>query len=408
MKPNKTLLIVALFVAGFSLAWMIRRGEAPAAKQTEAETPTGSVARKPDGTTRQDDDPRMKRLVREYLAGRSPDVAKLDYRKMIEEFFKNPDGLDEIELLWKAEKLVADWYEADPNAALLWVLSQQNPRRTSFMLTSIVGRLSETDLDAALTLAKRYGADEGRHLEMPRQLKEKLGKTDAEEFLRVTGSFTQYLGLSGGMAEFGDGFDFQRALDGLAEMKAGLEEGVNPAYVPTNLLSEWAKRDWDAAWDWALNTKDQADLSGLAKGAAATVPTQEYAGLAAFIAAIPDREPERNAIQAWDVLSARASPALFSSFLDQAPGGRQENLSRILAASFNYGGDGYDDAQEILISQMTPAERLAAFQSEPVRQVDPGRRQDYSDLLRRLGHNDGEIRRMLPPETGQQPGNPND
>jgi hypothetical protein len=347
--------------------------------------------------------------LRDYLEGRSSAIARKDYRKLIEELSRTPDvdASKEYWLQMKVEKLMGDWYEADPDAALQWALGQKDPARTASLLSSIIGRLAEKDLEAALALAKRHGADDGRHLDMPEQIKAGLSKTNAEELLRIMGLFTRVRGQSGGPVQFADGFDFQRVLEGVAEMDARLKpQDANVAFMPSNLLSEWAKRDWDAAWKWALADKDR-DLSELAKSVAGTTSTEEYASLAAFTAAVPDRDPRVNDRQVWDILAERPSPELIAGFLAQAPGERQETLSRILVASSEYSGGHYDAAQEVFLSQMTPAERLAAFQSEAfvaflneprerVPQIYKETREKYTSLLRRLGHSEAEFEQMFP------------
>jgi hypothetical protein len=53
----------------------------------------------------------------------------------------------------------------------------------------------------------------------------------------------------------------------------------------------------------------------------------------------------------------------------------------------------------MMLVQMTPAERIASFQSEAVRKSLNWINKDESvaKRLRQLGHNDAEIARMLPP-----------
>jgi hypothetical protein len=232
---------------------------------------------------------------------------------------------------------------------------------------------------------------------MPEQLQDIIVKTDAEEFLRISSLFTEENGYRGMTVEFADGFDFQRALDGLVDIQTGLESDIYISSMPTNLLWEWAKRDWDGAIQWAVTGKkvEYNDLQSLARSVVGVSTVEQYAALAAFVSGATSENTGNKDRDLWRMLSLKASPEFFSSYLEQAPGGRPENLSRAFRASYNNGGS---YAREVLISQMAPAERVAAFQSADVNQwiSDYDRKTDTA-LLRSLGHSDEEIARMIPP-----------
>jgi hypothetical protein len=395
--------MVALPIAGFSMAWLIKSHEMPAvAESGEMKPRSASAGGSHVRASRSKDDALTKSLVDDYLAGFSPAITKNDYRKMMDELVLKLDEVHDseaIDFLSKLEKLLGDWYETDPDAALRYALTKderRTPYLSNYMPSFIIGRVSETDLEAALALAKRYGQEDGRHIPMPEQLLDRIGKGDAEEFLRISSLFTQESGYSVRTVEFADGFDYKRALDGLVDIQTGLEGGIHTSLMPSNLLWEWAKRDWEGAIQWAVTGKEvmHNDLFSLAERVAGTSSTEEYASLVAFVAGSTAQKPVYYDKHLWDMLALRASPELINSYLQQAPGGRQQNVPRIFEASLRF-GSGQEQARDVLISQMTPAERFTAFQSEAAQERLDDDREAYSSLLRRLGHSDEEINTML-------------
>lgn len=399
MKPIQALILAALFLTGFSLAWLIRHQQG-APDQGQAVTQTRSIPPRPAPLPRQNTEQQSKALLRDVLERRSPKIAKEDYRRLIDEFIKlaGINGLEnEHHPLFR--RLVWDWHAADPDAALAWILALNRPNDTATMLTHIIEDLANRDFDAAIALAKRYGAAEGRHLDMPYRFQIKLAEMDAAELVDILACFTQINSWSSAPVKFGEGFDFQQALNGIAEIQATFDENERLAFVPSNLLAEWAKHDPDAAWEWVLPDDKKVpgnDLVSLVRGLA---PTAELIELAVFVAESPTKSRHNDRHSLWSILTVKPDPDFISGFLDNAPGGRQQNFENMLLTGLGMGGSIHDTTREILLSQASSAERVAAFQSEVFRREGSHYdQQRYLPILRRLGHSEEEIKLMIPPK----------
>ena len=412
MKPKNLLLPSAVFAAGFALAWIVVpmvRSAPP--DSDEADGPsniaTKSGLRPRDGR----ESSRIRNMVDDLLAKASADpygeretgdIAEEDYPALLADLILRAEAsgwsTDQTNLM---NSLIWNWHEANPDAALSWVLEMENHNIGNRLLGTILGKVTQEDPAAAIALAELHGVAAGRHLKMPYAMIEHLAGADAETFVRAMACFNTRSGSQQGDIDFTEGFDFRHALDRLTEISAGLEDGTRVSVMPSNLLSEWAKRDWNGAWEWALSEEKSPfkDLGDLVNRAATQASADELAGYAATLASLPNRSPEQNFRDAATILRHRTSPELVDGFLSQLPGDRQENLNGILSQSF----DGTGNVTDMLLARMTPAERIAAFQDDAVRQRLALRRDVSSAQLRQLGHSDEEIQRMLPPETGREP-----
>jgi len=358
MKPINGWIALIVFAMGGFLAWIVRRGSELAMTTTclRQEPVDGNQGNEERQTKKLWKDPLERASTNEVTPGKTMDVTVSEEQKSLEDLIKQAgiDGL-EIEQSVLCRKLLFDWYKVSPDAALHWVLNCERQKDTKCLLSGLIGLVASEDLDAALALAERYGAAQGRELFMPSPLRRILGKQDTKNFLRIIGLFSSYEGSSGPVA-FSDDLNFRAVLDRLIEMQTDTKKEIKKPFIPSNLLSEWAKRDWNAAWEWVLSGKEVPEnniASLLSRGAGGTVSTDELAGLAVRVVSIPNRSPEKNYVDVGAILASRPTPELVASFLEQAPGGRQENLTRLLAISTSSSEDSYKALHEILLSQMS-------------------------------------------------------
>jgi hypothetical protein len=405
----KYVIPTAVFVAGFSIAWIIAPlSQQPVTPSDGTHAGTRSVTkvsvRPDDGRATPATRKLLNKLLADAAANDTPEwelekIPEADYPALLAELIKRVgDSKMTSDNRIMMNSLIWDWHDANPDAALKWVLELENPKVANRLLSTLIGKVAEKDLHEAIALAERHGAAQGRHLEMPNSLRKGLGTVDAVTFARAFACFTNPSSPSWfTRMDYAEGFDFRNTLDKLTEIQASLEKGTYLSVMPSDLLSEWAKRDWNAAWEWAASGEksDMKDLADLVTRAAGTATTEQLAGYAVQAATLPNQTAEKNFSQAHEILAARPSPELITAFLSRMPGDRQQNLEGILAQSFG----GSDTLRDMMLIQMTPAERIASFQSEAVRKSLNWINKDESvaKRLRQLGHNDAEIARMLPP-----------
>jgi hypothetical protein len=406
MKNLNGLIYASLFVTGFLIVWFVtprnERGteDLGVPHPRSVKTMERSVRPQPRSetirkNTRVDD--LLESLTADHTGEwKIAEISEADYPELLNELIGRAGltGLDPNERR-VLDKLIYAWYAVNPDAALRWLLALSNQTDVNKLLSTLIGNVACKDLDRAIALAERYGVAQGRDLLMSEAWVSHLGMLNTKDYLRVAGLFIHMHGwVSGCPIEYAPDFDFRQALDGLAKMQAGLETGTAISFMPPNILSEWAKRDWDAAYEWVLSEKKVPDngIQELVSVAAATATTDELAGMAVQVLALPNRSERENNYDALGILVSRLSPELMASFIEQAPGERQENLKRLLAMSGIGSGGSFDTFIEILLSQMTPEERILLLHDK----LHSSRKKFYESTLRRLGHSDQEIEQMTP------------
>jgi hypothetical protein len=412
MIPTRILIPAAAFSIGFGIAWSVKPStktgdDTPDAIPTRVQRPAADVAR----STRNITNTRIQQHL-DKLLGKNQyhnqnvtqdalrDLRKEDYPGLLHALAARAGitGLDYNEQHILGQ-VISQWYESEPDTALQWVLGLENKKDSSKFLSDIMGHVADKDWDAAVAMAEQYGTAQGREVDMPYSMRNTLGKLDAHELVRVLGFFTSSSGSSGSAIDFSPDFDFRAALDGLVESKKSLKNGTQLKFTPSNLVSEWAKRDFDSALAWARTGNDVSfnSITEVFSAAAATASIDELAGMAVQLMQESNQEQDQKYRATWGILANRANPELVASFIQQLPGDRQNHLSHLLATSFSGSGSSYDAFKEILLSQMTASERIAAFQSEPVQSRSFGRsREFFTPILMRLGHTQQEIDRMVP------------
>jgi hypothetical protein len=410
MNPARLLIPVATFAIGYAAAWSAKPDVPPAAT-ADALVQTRAAPRAVDrvrparnpadpGIHKRLDELLEKKVVSQRTGQGNLDISEQDYPRLLKALAERAGmtGLDrDQERLM--EKLVVDWYQASPDAALDWVLGLKSEKDTSKLLSGIMASLFEKDWKDGVAFAEQYGAAEGRDLEMPYGMIDGLGKLDASSLLRVIDTFpSRSGGISGRPVNFSSDFDFCQALDGLSERLEKFPKGTRMAFIPSNLLSEWAKRDFDSALQWARSRKEVPlnPIGDAFKTKAATVGVDEFAGIVVQLMNEPNQDQEKAHRMAWDIMKQSPNPELVGSVLRQLSGNRQEHLSQMLATSFLGQGSIYETFQESVLSQMTAAERIGAFQSEAVKKIGPYFEfSSMTPMLLRLGHTQQEIDQMV-------------
>lgn len=407
MSARALWITAAAFVLGFASAWVAKPAESSAAG---ASVPPARVTRAPRvRPASKPADGRAQEMLRKFAdakddpakqAATLSEAADGDFPAMIRELAQRA-GLTGMEYADQdlLEKLVIGWYSKDPDGALDWVLALQKPKDRKNFLLKVIDTVAKRDIAKAAELLRRHGREDDGGWLIPYQFANEVGKLDASRMVETLGQFISSDGSSSGMeVTFSENFDFRRALDGLADIKAGLGKGEKIAITLTNLLSEWTERDPAAAWEWIQQGRNLSndDVAGFLKGYRENATTGELAGklVEAMSLKFEPQEPFR---MAWDVMAEKPDAGLIGQFLEQAPGDRNENLRQLFGMAEYYSGGRYDKFKVLLLGQMTAAERFAVvggqFGKSGMSQSD---RNFYTPVLRRLGHTDEEIGRMLP------------
>jgi hypothetical protein len=409
MSPaGKAAVLLGTFTLGFAAAWTMKPSTPPAPATSASHTaghPSASKSVRPpkDGPDRQ-----VAKLIKQldeagYDETKSSailsDISSAAFLEVIQDYTRRAGvtGLD-YDDQQKVQKLVAAWHAKDPGAALQWVLGLAKPKDRQEFLTQLIGDISKTDLDTALTLLREHGKEEDGGWNVPFYLVQELGKRDVATMLKSLGTFITSDGSSSGMGiEFSPGFDFRAALDGFAEIQAGLAKGQHLASIPSNLLAEWAKRDATAAWAWLQQGKEVPfnDVDVFFNGYTTIASPEEVAGLLVEAMALKSSSTEKFEL-AWHVLADQPNASKITHFLEQAPGGRDDTLRDLFAQSTRGSGGHFDEFKQLLLQQMNGSERSAVFTSRFKHGASPAEVSFYKPLLHQLGHSDEEISRMLP------------
>lgn len=410
MSARPLVLLSLSFAAGFLIAWLAKPGQdgrpaevAPTVSETRR-TQRETATRRATAAESRTDAHLDKLLEGEHpgwLSNAAEGITPDDYPLLLAALQRKA-GLTGLDSKGRGllDHLVTSWYDNHPDDALQWVLGIGNPNDESELLGEIIGHLADKDPAAAIALAEQHGAAAGREIDMPYEMREAMAKLDPDEFARVTSMFLSSNGFSGSSISFPSNFRFEETLDRLAEASKQLPEGKGFQCVPSNLLSEWAKRDFNAAWAWAHSGKEVSfnRVDGLLDEYARTADSKDVANLAVSLLAQPETEDydSKPIRQVWQLLSERPTPEVLGLYFEQAPGNRQDNLNRLFEMAQSGSGGSYDTFKEVLLRQMTPGERAAVFEHQKASGSSCVDRDDYEPILHRLGHSPEEIDRMLP------------
>ena len=407
MHAKRLLILVGTFGLGFTTAWItkpVSPGEKPSLANTSASERVASSER----PTKEAKNPRVAELLKAVEGARYNEaktkealdqVKTEEFSRLLGELVRRAGftGLDYKDAE-SMVNLVAAWYDREPEAALGWVLAFENAKDREQLLTGIIGKVSGKDLKQGLALLQQYGRKENGGWLMPMELFQGLTQLGADGMASALGSFISTDGNSGGSSlTFPQDFDFRRLLDGVAEIQKGLKGEQAIGMVPSNLLSEWAKRDPSSAWEWLQQGKkaSYASPDEFFKGYRANVSNDEFTSFLAEVVGDKTADEKGRFRTAWQALAEDPNIVALDSFMRKLPGDRSRNLLGLFNVAARGSGGRYDLFKEILIRQMSPDERASVLAAH-FRESSPDK-EFYTPLLQQLGHSDEEIQRMLSP-----------
>ena len=407
---------VAAFAVGFGTAWLVK----PKVSQLSVEDDSAAPARLRDqrmsgpSRTPSRDFPALISQMHEHRRGSE------EIEKTLEEL--NPEEIPELleslakkagmsGLDWRDrelfEEVLEHWYGESPEAAIAWVMALENPSDRTTMLQNLVELEAETDLEQALQLVEQFDAQQEGGLAIPWALMQKGVDHDVGMLLRLCKlGLKPDGGTSGSGCSYPSGFNFKGALEGLKKAKDEAPEGYDFSTLPSNLLSEWAKRDPNAALEWALQGNDLSFNSGLDEffeGYAEVASDDDYGALVADLFD-PTQSDYQKYNFAWDALVDKADEGAIRSFLDNSSthGGKFELVGGLVVASLGSSGGDYDRTRGMLLAMLTADERVRLLQSEHRDRFRAGyAKRAMVPILERLGHTPAEIEALLPDVKGE-------
>jgi hypothetical protein len=242
-------------------------------------------------------------------------------------------------------------------------------------------------------MLRQYGRDEEGNISIPTELLENAAAKGADKLLEVC----KWAGQRNGdeifvpdIDAYPSDFDFKLVLDGLAA--AGAEFGKDGGFsnLPGNLLSEWAKRDFQAAWAWSQEGKAVPgnEVSSLI---AVTSPADAGALLgSAFDPAAADY------LDAQRALFDKPLPEMLDAFLQAAPGDRAAHLDGLF--SLGWSGDvDFDEFRSLILERMSPEQRVEVLRHKTKEsRVNSKVWTALARTLRALGHSEEEIQTLRP------------
>ena len=305
--------------------------------------------------------------------------------------------------------LLTTWYLQSPAAAQAWLQCVGDDGQLNKLVGGIAEDLAGNDLDVAMDLLRRQGTERlGIDAFSSALFDAALSKgVDALLELCRLGLYRgEWRGRNSGRLNYPEGFDFQRLLDGLAEMKATLGKDAEFMALPGDMIEEWTRRDPQAAWAW-LERGEPIDGGEKLEFFISYAKVAEPAAVGALLAKDfkPDLPLEDRYKNIQYLLSEHPSPALIDAFIEAAPGDRAEHLRGMLDGWRGYGievGE-IDPGFKLILEHMEPPERLAGLRSIFSGSADYGSsdksRREITPLLLSLGHSEEEIRALFTPET---------
>ena len=309
-------------------------------------------------------------------------------------------GLSNKAQRWLENGLV-EWFEKDPEEALEWVKNIARTKDRVTLLTKICEKVVEGDLDEGIAFVKVHLATEESYL-LPPMFIQKAGKVSADKLLEVT-----RLGMSwsGGIvqfvaAEYPNGFDFQKALEGIEnQLEAYKHTGANGSR-PSDLLKEWVKVDPEASYEWLKASGKNTSESKLGEYLRGFSEVRSSAEVGEFLGNhLSGKKGEyRDYLLVSDGLARKAEPGVLEAFYEHAGGDKVTHAAGILGSTGDFSLHA-PRVFETVLGSLSESEQRTVLNAEYMqkRLGHQRARQNVENSLIASGRSSEEVAAMLPP-----------
>jgi hypothetical protein len=298
-----------------------------------------------------------------------PAIDAADYPKLLEALLKRggKEGRASLSYSDKAafDKLIGDWYAADPDRATRWVRATKTPEDLKELGDILIATAVGKDYEAAIRLMQEFSINKDGAVMIPEVVMKAAALRGATELLELTSLSPLSVDkdpIAPLLLSYPKDFDFQAALEGFTELHA---KGVKPATYPANLLDEWAKRDPEAAFRWFVDGDPGAHTSSfssyfqdLARSASADELASSVS-LALSVGGDSERMLEFIARQLCEHDADAESLARISEMLGKLPESVDQTRLRVaLMQRTAWSGEAGAHRRESFLHELGPEERV--------------------------------------------------
>jgi len=297
------------------------------------------------------------------------------------------------------QKLLFHWYELDPQGAIEWLNGLPKKEDRVKLVSNLAGRLAGKNLDEAITLLQgNLRKDDGYVL--PLSFLGEAAKVSAEKYLEVV-ELSMTSGVDSSTSTkivFPLDFDFRAVFDGLAQLQEGAEDGTKVRSSHSNLMSTWAERDPEGAFQW-LEDGGKVYGQGLNNYLKGFAKIRDAEEVGSFLATAFDSESSSydQYYMIREGLKVKPDLMLIESVFENLPGDKVKHASGIMRAIGVWDGD-LARSQELVLRGLSHEERHKALRSPEMARYlkQPKAYQAVTASLMALGYGGDEVSSILP------------
>ena len=411
---NKTILgaVTSACVIGFGTSLLLRSSQSDQAIPTQSDQENVTISkseRKPSDRPTTTRTPGLEELLADW-SGRGSnerrgkaDKMDLDEHKALLQAFSSAekssyDVTDGFDVLLDSLKSLS---ARDPDAAVEWVLSLETENDRRYLLSLVVGVIGETNFEEGLMMQENLAKAYGQSIKLPFSQIAEAASKDANALVRLF-SVSAIREVDEPMVypvrEYAKDFDFETALNGLADLQATFPKGEHFGLFPADILEQWAKRDPERAMEWALSEKEILFNTGIRDFMAGYKMKASDAEMVEMVSKIYAKDEGYDST--WKALSGAGNEAVVQGFIEKAAsgGGSNQLLAGLLSESMGEMRMEDQVARQMLLGNITAEQRMEIFIGKnapkpPNPEADTRLRIELSGL----GHTPEEIDRMMPP-----------
>lgn len=264
---------VTVFVAGLGFGWFVSSSasssSAPEKEQADNHRATSRISQARSKSPTPPRSAESKRIGKAHLEKyrnsgypslRSASNLDLDYKAVLEQMIEESGttGLDKHDQL-RADYAMVAWYGKDPSAALKFIgglksTLDRNRFAKEIILSKVEGGEDFPNLLAMANKLEHLLTAKDGSVHLPEKLLTEAARRSSDDLFQlcklsksteIDNEYNRRVQLN-----YAKDFDFKDMLDRLGQLTSTLPEGQQINELPDNLLSTWANRDPDAAYEW--------------------------------------------------------------------------------------------------------------------------------------------------------------